>query len=31
MDIGVWLRGLSLEQYEAAFRETQSTPTYCAN
>ena len=21
MDIGVWLRGLSLEQYEAAFRE----------
>jgi SAM domain (Sterile alpha motif) len=23
MDIGVWLRGLGLERYEAAFRENE--------
>ena len=25
MDIGGWLRSLGLEQYEAAFRENEST------
>jgi len=29
MDIGVWLRSLSLEEYEAAFRDNAMMPTFC--
>ena len=29
LDIGEWLRGIGLEQYEAAFRDNESTATSC--
>jgi SAM domain (Sterile alpha motif) len=31
MDLGAWLRGLSLERYEAAFRENEIDETVLAS
>ena len=31
MDVGGWLRGLGLEQYEAAFRENEISSTVLPN
>jgi hypothetical protein len=31
MDLGEWLRGLGLEQYEAAFRENEITDKVLPN
>jgi hypothetical protein len=29
MEVGLWLRSLGFEQYEAVFRENAATRTYC--